>query len=504
MDYLKGFQKFIRLGSGVFAALSFFVVPSMAHAQWTVTVLHPAGGSESFTTGAGGSQQVGYAPISGSTRAGMWSGTAGSWVSLNPAGSTQSYARGASASQQVGSAFIGGQTRAGLWTGVSTSWVSLHPSGATESVAFATTGSQQAGFARISGVKRAGIWTGTPGSWVSLHPTGAVWSEAFGTSGNQQVGYARVINVDNASLWTGSSSSWVNLHPTGSPISRAFATNGTQQVGYAYFLGTTRAVLWSGTAASLVDLHPIGYTDSQALAISGTRQVGLANLGGLNRASLWTGTSASWQNLHAVLPSQYFTSVATGISSDGVNLYVTGYGYNNLTARDEALLWTQPLSVPNTLSGTLDLGQLGGTPYNSGANLPATLNISYRDAANTEIAVGTATYNPVTGAVTGTVPVAVNVPYRISVKVGFWLRKTMPNPADPAAPVGNYNFGTIAPLVGDSDDDNEVTNFDYSLWAAANGNSVTANTDNDFDGDGAITNFDYSLWAANNGALGDN
>jgi len=110
----------------------------------------------------------------------------------------------------------------------------------------------------------------------------------------------------------------------------------------------------------------------------------------------------------------------------------------------------------------------------------------------------------VTGAFSASVPGAVTVPYRVSFKLGFWLRKTMPNPADPAAPVGNYNFGTIAPLVGDSDDDNEVTNFDYSLWAAANGNSVTANTDNDFDGDGEITNFDYSLWAANNGALGDN
>ncbi|HRJ34306.1 MAG TPA: hypothetical protein PKY51_12220 [Fimbriimonadaceae bacterium] len=169
-----------------------------------------------------------------------------------------------------------------------------------------------------------------------------------------------------------------------------------------------------------------------------------------------------------------------------------------------AIYGTVSTGTGNGMTGTLDLGQLGGSPYNSGANLPTTLNISYRDASNNEIATGTATYNPVTGAVSGTIPGAVNVPFRISVKVGFWLRKTMPNPADPAAPLGNYNFGTIAPLVGDSDDDNEVTNFDYSLWAAANGNSVTANTDNDFDGDGEITNFDYSLWAANNGEMGDN
>ncbi|HRJ27823.1 MAG TPA: hypothetical protein PLO61_09985 [Fimbriimonadaceae bacterium] len=170
------------------------------------------------------------------------------------------------------------------------------------------------------------------------------------------------------------------------------------------------------------------------------------------------------------------------------------------TASDRAFRLYAP---ENNVSGTVDFGQLTAA-YNTGANLPTSIPVSFRDAGNSEIATGTASYNPVTGAFATTIPGAVTVPFRVSFKLGFWLRKTMPNPADPAAPLGNYNFGTVTPLVGDSDDDNEVTNFDYSLWAAANGNSVTANTDNDFDGDGEITNFDYSLWAANNGALGDN
>ncbi|HRJ27062.1 MAG TPA: hypothetical protein PLO61_06090, partial [Fimbriimonadaceae bacterium] len=150
------------------------------------------------------------------------------------------------------------------------------------------------------------------------------------------------------------------------------------------------------------------------------------------------------------------------------------------------------LSGSNVVTGTVDFGQLTAA-YNTGANLPSSIPVSFRDAANTEIATGSATYNPVTGAFSATVPGSVTVPYRVSFKQGFWLRKTMPNPSGAATPLGNYNFGTVTPLVGDSDDDNEVTNFDYSLWAAANGNSVTANTDNDFDGDGEITNFDYSL-----------
>ncbi|HRJ27999.1 MAG TPA: hypothetical protein PLO61_10890 [Fimbriimonadaceae bacterium] len=183
---------------------------------------------------------------------------------------------------------------------------------------------------------------------------------------------------------------------------------------------------------------------------------------------------------------------------------VTGSGGVFPTAQDLAYALYGSVAAPsNVVSGTVDFGQLTAA-YNSGANLPSSIPVSFRDGSNTEIATGSATYNPVTGAFSAAVPGAVTVPYRVSFKLGFWLRKTMPNPSGAATPLGNYAFGTVTPLVGDSDDDNEVTNFDYSLWAAANGNSVTANTDNDFDGDGEITNFDYSLWAANNGALGDN
>ncbi len=159
-------------------------------------------------------------------------------------------------------------------------------------------------------------------------------------------------------------------------------------------------------------------------------------------------------------------------------------------------------STTNTVTGIVDFGNVGPT-YNTGP-FPGTIPVSFRDAANAEIATGTASYDAITGAFSAVAPPAVNVPYRVSFKLGFWLQKTMPNPADPAAPVGNYNFGTVAPLVGDADDDNEITNGDYALWAASNGSSVAANTDCDFDGDGEITNSDYALWASTNGNSGDN
>ncbi len=155
----------------------------------------------------------------------------------------------------------------------------------------------------------------------------------------------------------------------------------------------------------------------------------------------------------------------------------------------------------NTVTGIVDFGNVGPT-YNSGP-FPASIPVSFRDTLNNEVATGTASYNAVTGAFSTTTPAAVVGPYRVSFKLGFWLRKTLPNPANLAA-VGNYNFGTVAPEVGDADDDNEITNADYSIWAFGNGNSVAPNTDADFDGDGEITNSDYALWAGNNGLSGDN
>ncbi len=160
--------------------------------------------------------------------------------------------------------------------------------------------------------------------------------------------------------------------------------------------------------------------------------------------------------------------------------------------------------VTPTVTGVVDLGQVGGTPYNTGDGLPSTLLVSWRDAANQEIVADIAAYNPVTGAFSASVPGAVTGPFRLSIKQGFWLRATVPNPNNPAHALANWNFGTVSPLVGDADFDNEITNGDYALWASGNGNSVSANSGCDFDGDAEVTNSDYALWAANNGSSGDN
>jgi hypothetical protein len=281
--------------------------------------------------------------------AGVWSVT-----NHNPAGSTESGAIGVSGGQQVGYAFVGGHYRASLWNGSAASWVDLDPAGSTESVAGDVSGGQQVGYARMSGQsgERASLWSGTAASWVDLNPVGSSASDAWGVGDGRQVGFASIGGHYHASLWSGTAASWMDLNPAGATSSDAKGVSGGQQVGYANVGGQGRASLWSGSAASWVDLNPAGSTYSEAQGVDGGGQVGLVVVGGQVRASLWSGNAGSWEDLSAFLPSEFSAadSYASSIWSDTNFTYVTGYGYNTVAGRYEALLWTQAVPEPGTLA----------------------------------------------------------------------------------------------------------------------------------------------------------
>jgi len=134
--------------------------------------------------------------------------------------------------------------------------------------------------------------------------------------------------------------------------------SGAQQAGYAEMGSTSgRAGLWSGSAASWVDLSPLGSTDSEVWATNGFQQAGFAYIAGKYRASFWDGTAASWVDLHSLLPAEFVYSYAMGISSDGTNVYVSGYGVRAVTSQFEALLWTHPIPEPSSIA-LLGLGAL--------------------------------------------------------------------------------------------------------------------------------------------------
>lgn len=339
--------RFIRVAA--FAALTnpLFLI-SAAHAQWTVTVLNPTGAASSFAYGVSGGQQVGTSLLAGVDRASLWSGTADSWVDLSPAGATSSTAFGVSGEQQVGEAWIGGVARASLWSGTAASWMDLSPAGATSSRAQGIGGGQQVGSAMLDGIHRASLWAGTAASRVDLHPAGSTLSRAFDTNGTQQVGFAIFNGWHRASLWSGTAASWVDLSPVGSEYSYAHAIDGDQQVGLVS-MGWERASLWRGTSASWVDLTPPAhpYATSRARDAFGGQQVGYAFVNDQVRASLWSGSGASWVDLSVYLPADYIQSEAFGISSDGFNIHITGFGHRG-GGVSEAWMLTRPVPEPET------------------------------------------------------------------------------------------------------------------------------------------------------------
>jgi hypothetical protein len=347
--------RFVLLAAVLWAAALVMCQPIDALAQ-AVTNLHPAGAANSIALGVQGGEQVGGAIFGAVQHAGLWSGSADSWVDLHPAGSTgNSTAFRADSGKQVGIAEVGGVLRASLWSGTAASWVDLHPAGAESSDALDMDNGQQVGSVSFEfATPHASLWSGSAASWVDLNPSGFPFSGAVGVHNGQQVGYVDEPPSQNAtqlaSLWTGTAASWVSLHPSGASLSDARGVHNGQQVGYATIGGDFHASLWSGTAASWVDLHPAGATSSLANGVFDGWQVGQAGIGGMLHASLWHGTAASWVDLSLDLTGSWRNTIAQSVWSDGSTLFIAGKGDNLTTNRTEALLWTRPVPEPGSLA----------------------------------------------------------------------------------------------------------------------------------------------------------
>lgn len=320
-----------------------------APAQWTVSVLHPAGSGGSRALGISGQTQVGWVHADGVRQASVWNGTSESWVTIHPPGASSSEARGTAMNRHVGYVGIGDLRRAALWEDGRTDWIDLTPEGSTYAEVSGTDGSQHVGIAHITGLSwQASLWSTDASSWVNLHPSGALISQAYGVRDGRQVGWtlASAGPLRNAALWSGSSASHVNLHPAGAAISEAWDVAGDCQVGFAEFGTISHAGLWRGTASSWVDLHPAGALRSVATGAFGEYQVGSATFGTTSHASLWSGTAESWENLTDALPGSWRGSIAFDVWSDGTTLLVSGQGYPSGSSQSRAILWSRPIPSP--------------------------------------------------------------------------------------------------------------------------------------------------------------
>jgi len=303
---------------------------------WEIHDVHPAGSTSSRLTSTTGMRQGGVS----SGHAGLWSGTAASFVDLQPLGVDSTYLYGMNAAQQVGYSVSGANLHAFLTNGSAASFVDLHPAGYASSYAYATDGATQAGYANTATESHAAIWTGTAASFVDLSPSGTTASQIMAAGGGQQGG--RVVvpgGLFHAGIWTGTAVSFVDVHPMGATYSLIDAMDGATQAGYAIFGGVTHAAIWHGTAASFVDIHPAAASSSTINGLSGAYQAGIAYFAGVSHAALWKGTAASFIDLHALLPAGYSESSANGVWTNGQIIQIVGSAYNSTAMREEAIIW---------------------------------------------------------------------------------------------------------------------------------------------------------------------
>lgn len=340
---------------------------------WGVTSLHPAGATESRAMGVDASDGlvvVGYATIGGMDRASLWEGTAESWLDLNPPGATGSQATFTSSGLHVGYAMFGGVDHAVMWNAQTGAWVDLHPVGATASRATGVEGSIQAGFATVNGADHACFWHDTAESWIDLHPAGATRSRATAVAGETLVGFGTFDGFDHAGRWFDLAASWIDLHPVGATESRACGNvstwYGSDQAGFATIGGIDHACIWSGPAGLWSDIQPTQATRSRVLTARRNQwswlQAGFATFDGVDHAVVFHGGSF-WFDLSAYLSGSWGDARAEGIWSEGATTYVVGWGHNNDTGRDEALLWSYESCSPCTAdyddNGGIDGSDLG-------------------------------------------------------------------------------------------------------------------------------------------------
>jgi len=343
-------------------------------AQWTATVLHPAGAISSVCNDVQDGQQVGYADFGNNSEAALWAGTAASFTNLHPGGGYISWARGVQGGRQAGQYYPVSDSHAAVWTGTAGSLVDLNPAGATDSNAFDIEGNQVVGEARIGPTTKASLWSALSGNWTDMHPLGAPFpvfsSRINATDGSQQAGQAGA-GILMAIMWGGTANSYVFLHPAAAASSQALGVHAGQQVGRATFGFSSHAALWTGSVGSYVDLNPAGMQTSTATAVHQGEQVGYsADSSQTTHAGLWTGSAASWTDLHGYLPASFSGSLALGIwhAPDGTT-YVVGQA-NEPGSHPRAVMWMKAPPVWTNLG--FALAGAGGTPSLVGSGTLAT------------------------------------------------------------------------------------------------------------------------------------
>ncbi len=334
-------------------------------------------------------------------------------------------------------------------------------------------------------------------------PGGITFSEAFATSSNGTVTVGRSSSTlgTEACSWTGALVTPLGDLPGGTFSSNIYATNssGSIHAGSGTSANGLEACLWAvGVPIGLGDLSG-GTFSSIAYGISGDGSIVVGSGTGptSTEAFVWTAGQGMRRLRDVLIEDIGLTNLSTwalldarGISADGKR--IVGTAINAIGNREAYVVQLPP---PGAFSGIVPIAGYTGSLAWATFSLEVT-------APGLPTVLQTLYFTP--SAVDRTFSVVSNLrgTYDVYIKGPIWLRKKFANVV-----IGDLGSPwLVANLTcGDADNDNEITNADYSLWAAANGSSTGDGGYNqmaDFDGDGDVTNADYAIWAASNGLAG--
>jgi len=302
-----------------------------AQAQaYRAILLTPAPVGNSYALGADGGLVVGFVDTVNAQLPMVWSATTGAIVKdLSTPAHPSGIAFGISGSKIVGDTAGYGQAYSGVvWDANTGAVTPLSAKGMNSVYALGIHGNAICGvgewsLSRFNAGADALLWATAIGPVSDLNPSSGDYidTEAIATDGKQTVGFGySLLNYYEpyGLLWNGTSTNPVVLCPGYDSVNGV--ANGEQvgQVG-------NDGVIWHGTAASKISLTPTGYYGSSAMGTNGQQEVGWAGLdyspvfdGPLyQHAMVWSGSSKRFVDLQQFLPSQFVSSVAYAIDSNG-------------------------------------------------------------------------------------------------------------------------------------------------------------------------------------------
>lgn len=377
--------------------LSLATLTPAAHAQWTMTNLHPATSTSSYALSTAAGKIGGYAYLPNPARqsAGMWpTPEVTAWVELAPLSppqvpSTISTVQcvGGSLGNWQGGNWVhasgpgAGMNRACIWGNSAAGFSDLHPpTGYLRSAVTAITDGGQFGWVQdTSFINHACRWFWFVSSRVDMSPPGTASSAILAGDDTMQGGYFTFTGTPKrACVWYGSAANAFNFHPGGSYSSEINALFRTGNAAEAQLVGSFtvgpnvndgRACLWTISPEGNVmvySLHTEGIDaqSSVAYGVHGGVQVGNVTINNLTRASVWFGHANTREDPLPNLPVGTTQTEARGVFTTPTTITVVGM-INRPGGNWNAVAWTKPNTPPPC--SPADVGSAGGLPGSDGS-----------------------------------------------------------------------------------------------------------------------------------------